>query len=241
MNLYELKTRFGFDSDKGGTYFMLYEQHLERVRAQPIDLLEVGIHKGGSLQLWAEYMPQARIHGVDLRLPDIPAHPRIRMEVADQSSKAQLDAAMARWGVQAFDVIVDDASHFGRMSARTFDILFRDHLKPGGVYFVEDWGTGYWPDWPDGDAVDASARPGAPDDARPFLPPFNRGKGDHLLKSHQSGMVGFVKGLIDLLSVEDMRPADPAHSLPNLWLEAIDFRPGIVAVRKRADAPAISG
>jgi hypothetical protein len=240
MTLYELKAKFGFDSDKGGEYFTLYQQHLEPIRHQAIDLLEVGIHKGGSLQLWAEYMPEARIHGVDLRLPDIPAHPRIHMEVADQSSKEQLGAAMARWGVRAFDVIVDDASHFGRMSARTFDILFRDHLKPGGVYFVEDWGTGYWPDWPDGEAVDTGPRPGALDDPRPLLPPFNKARGEHALKSHHAGMVGFVKSLIDLLSVDDIRQTKGGADVAALGLEAIDFRPGIVAVRKRADAPAIA-
>ena len=24
------------------------------------------------------------------------------------------------------------------------------HLRPGGLYIIEDWGCGYWPAWPDG-------------------------------------------------------------------------------------------
>ena len=56
-------------------------------------------------------------------------------------------------------------------------MLFTRWLKPGGVYVVEDWGTGYGPKWADG---------------APYAPDGTPG-------GHRAGMVGFVKELVDEL------------------------------------------
>ena len=58
-------------------------------------------------------------------------------------------------------------------------------LKPGGLYVVEDWQTAYWDDWPDGQRyqrLDISVLDG-------HIPPR--------VPSHENGMAGFVKYLID--------------------------------------------
>ena len=49
-----------------------------------------------------------------------------------------------------FDIIIDDASHIGEFTKRSFWYLFDHHLKPGGLYVIEDWLTGYVDNWPDG-------------------------------------------------------------------------------------------
>ena len=41
-----------------------------------------------------------------------------------------------------FDVIIDDGGHTNEMIYNSFDILFRDGLKPGGLYFIEDLHVG---------------------------------------------------------------------------------------------------
>ena len=51
---------------------------------------------------------------------------------------------------EGFDIIIDDASHFGDLTKIAFWHLFDNHLKPSGLYVIEDWGTGYWRDWTDG-------------------------------------------------------------------------------------------
>jgi spermidine synthase len=53
---------------------------------------------------------------------------------------------------EGFDIIIDDASHFGDLTKIAFWHLFDNHLKPSGLYVIEDWGTGYWSDWTDGKA-----------------------------------------------------------------------------------------
>jgi spermidine synthase len=47
---------------------------------------------------------------------------------------------------EGFDIIIDDASHFGDLTKIAFWHLFDNHLKPSGLYVIEDWGTGYWSD-----------------------------------------------------------------------------------------------
>ena len=51
---------------------------------------------------------------------------------------------------EGFDIIIDDASHFGDLTKIAFWHLLDNHLKPSGLYVIEDWGTGYWSDWPGG-------------------------------------------------------------------------------------------
>src|SRR5438309_8699047 len=48
---------------------------------------------------------------------------------------------------EGFDVIIDDCSHIGELTRISFWHLFEHHLKPGGLYVIEDWSTGYWDSW----------------------------------------------------------------------------------------------
>jgi hypothetical protein len=43
---------------------------------------------------------------------------------------------------EGFDIIIDDASHIGELTKTAFWHLFDNHLKPNGLYAIEDWGTG---------------------------------------------------------------------------------------------------
>jgi len=44
----------------------------------------------------------------------------------------------SRFGEAALDVVIDDASHLYTPSLATFEVLF-PRLRPGGLYFLEDW------------------------------------------------------------------------------------------------------
>ena len=52
---------------KPPTYLDVYEGLLAPFRGRPISLLELGVHSGHSLLLWREFLPDARIAGLDLR------------------------------------------------------------------------------------------------------------------------------------------------------------------------------
>ena len=49
---------------------------------------------------------------------------------------------------EAWDLIVDDASHFGALTAATFQLLW-PLVAPGGFYVVEDWMVGLPGVWPE--------------------------------------------------------------------------------------------
>jgi len=157
-------------SDKGPTFLALYDRFFEPLRDKPVRLLEMGVASGGSLRHWAKVFPKGEIVGLDLNPPEI-KHSRIRTVQGNQSDPAALDACG-----DTFDIVIDDCSHIGAVSRASFDHLF-PKVVSGGIYAIEDWGTGYWSNWSDG----AAFSPG-----------------------HYAGMVGFIKDLFDRVSVNDI-------------------------------------
>lgn len=49
-----------------------------------------------------------------------------------------------------FDVIIDDGSHKNKDIKATFDVLFNEALRPGGLYFIEDLQVSTNPPWMEG-------------------------------------------------------------------------------------------
>lgn len=217
MNLGEIKARHGFTTDKGNHYLEVYDEFFGKLKNNPIKLLEIGIFKGESLKLWSEYFQNGKIFGIDLNIPDVNFKENVFCAQADQASPTEIERALSGWGIDAFDIIIDDASHFGTLSAASFSTLFSSRLSAGGFYVVEDWGTGYWPDWPDGEALAASPL----GFQNPQYPPYDKTTGNHRVPSHTAGMAGFVKSLVDLVGAQE----------PGGISELV-IRPGIVVAQK---------
>lgn len=144
----ELFRIFESDTDvhKWHHYFDIYARHFERYRDRPITMLEIGVFRGGSLRMWKQYFhPDSTIVGIDIE-KSCQAH-----EIADQKVfvriGSQADAAFLA-GVNGefgpFDIILDDGSHKTHHQIVSFGALFRDALKDGGCYMVEDVHSNYW-------------------------------------------------------------------------------------------------
>jgi hypothetical protein len=211
-----------YDTDKSDEYLRNYERACYHLRDVPISLLEVGVNKGGSLLLWRDYFTRGEIFGVDLYPPAglSDSSGRIRVFQGDQGNTAQMDAIASKASPSGFDIIIDDASHIGSLTAATFQTLFYKHLKPGGFYSIEDWGTGYWESWSDG------SRPIYSD----LLQFENRG---NQFPSHQSGMVGLVKQLLDECALRDI--LHPKFGLPGSrrsYIRSIHFSNGLAIIEK---------
>lgn len=118
-------------------YSEFYEALFLNRRPAITSVLELGIYQGGSLLAWADYFPNAVIQGVDLVLPPI-SHPHVTMWAGDATDPAVLAGPIgAAPTVPAFDLIVDDASHFIGDQLRSLLELW-PHLTPGGFYVIED-------------------------------------------------------------------------------------------------------
>jgi hypothetical protein len=204
-----------YDTDKiKFSYLEIYDPILAPWVDKDVKLLEVGVHRGGSLKLWRDYFPRGTIVGIDRKLPEhFEREARIQVFEGKQQDPGFLSRVASTIAPEGFDIIIDDASHFADVTKLTFWHLFEHHLKPGGLYAIEDWGTGYLDDWPDGRRFN----PRLPilRRIRSLLPESLRKRIKAPFPCHAYGMVGFIKELVDEQGADSIaagRKAPPRRS-----------------------------
>lgn len=145
-----------YDTDKIKLrYLEVYDHILVPWIGKAITLLEIGVYRGGSLKLWRDYFPRGTVVGIDRKRPqDFRLGERIQIFEGSQADEEFLSKVANETAPGGFDIIIDDASHIGELTKTTFWHLFDHHLKPGGLYAIEDWGTGYLDDFSDGKKFD---------------------------------------------------------------------------------------
>lgn len=124
-------------------YLPIYERHFAPFRGKPVKILEIGVSKGGSLELWRKYFgPDAIIFGIDVD-PGCAtvADPPTQVRIGSQADEGFLESVIAEMGRP--DIIVDDGSHVAKHQLASFRALF-PLLKDGGLYMIEDTHTAYW-------------------------------------------------------------------------------------------------
>jgi SAM-dependent methyltransferase len=123
-------------------YIDAYEEALLPYKTSPVRLLEIGLGKGGSLQLWEKYFPNREIiFGVDINSDCLSfRNGRTDIIIGDQGDPLFLDRLKARTG--KLDIIIDDGSHRVDDQILTFRKLFPS-VRDGGLYIVEDMQTSY--------------------------------------------------------------------------------------------------
>ena len=127
---------------KWTNYFPAYEKHFSRFVNQSIVFWEIGVYKGGSLQLWKRYFgPFATIVGIDIN-PECKnvEENQIHVRIGDQSDTLFLQSVLEEFGPP--DVVLDDGSHVMEHVCKTWDYMY-DKISVNGVYFVEDLHTAY--------------------------------------------------------------------------------------------------
>ena len=131
-----------------------------------------------------------------------------------------------------FEVIIDDASHVGQLSARSLQALFIEHLRPGGLYIIEDWGTGYLPSWPDGGTPSAVIGIAELDSCATSSGQASDSSGNRM-PGHDAGMVGLVKRLVDHTSARTLGVYQPDRIDTLLPIEWMRVQDGLVILKKR--------
>jgi hypothetical protein len=225
-----------YDTDKSDRYLANYREAFAPLFDQEIALLELGIRSGGSLELWHDLFPRGRIAGLDVKPAQALDNERVTTYQGRQQDTALLDRIAEEIAPGGFDIVIDDASHVAQYARTTFWHVFQRHLKSGGIYVIEDWGTGYWSSWPDGGRYrgprqrvvrrlrsaiyggsellsGALARWEAVSRRVARVSPRAVGLlGLARYPSHEHGMVGFVKELIDQAALADI--TNPEHGTP---------------------------
>ncbi len=204
-------------------YYEIYEQALHDEGLAPKTILEIGVYQGESTKTLATRFPTAHIVALDLNLKEIDfsRHGNVHYLKCDQADSITLKSILNEHFPDGVDLVIEDASHIGHLSRLTFNCVF-PYVSSGGLYIVEDWGTGYWETWIDGEQFTECEVPASVERIAKRI------------SSHQSGMVGFVKSLVDYTAVDDIASdrAVAATSAARLVLAAGRF-PSLRKVAER--------
>ena len=135
--------KYGTDKFSCHSYNDFYDELFDGKRSAPLDILEVGVHQGGSVRLWQDYLTEAKIYGVDIKPIDAIMSDGCSNRVTLVSHDMYDDRGMSNVtytflnGFKGFDVVVDDGSHILRDQIYALK-WFPQMLKPGGILVIED-------------------------------------------------------------------------------------------------------
>lgn len=118
------------------TYQYVYDDLLSHYdRYAPIDILESGIERGGSLSAWKEYFPNARVTGVDIVDSRLEEFKRGDVDFVIGDIKTYEPN-------RKFDLIIEDGNH-SNLDLMWCATNLVKHLKDFGVLCIEDVQEGF--------------------------------------------------------------------------------------------------
>ena len=129
---------------KWSNYGPIYDKHFAPFREQNINILEIGVLRGGSMRIWEKYFPKANIFGIDINEECLQYQSdRTKIFIGDQSDVSFLRNVKAK--IPKIDILIDDGSHRAKDQKITFEEMYY-HVRKPGVYLIEDIELNYWLD-----------------------------------------------------------------------------------------------
>ena len=126
-----------FDTDKYSLGYIdgFYNRLFNPLKSKPINFLEIGTFKGGSIKLWREFFhPDSKINCMDVlycqNLKDVEGINQI-------ICNAYLKESADQFKDEELDIIVDDGPHTLDSFVSLID-LYYSKLKDGGILVIED-------------------------------------------------------------------------------------------------------
>ncbi len=130
--------------EKYAHYFEIYDRHFQKFRNTECVVVEVGVFRGASLQMWKDYFgSKAQIIGIDI--DEVAAQyeeEQVTIEIGSQSDRKFWKVFKEKY--PKVDILIDDGGHTMEQQIVTFEEMFH-HLSEEGVYLCEDLHTSYWP------------------------------------------------------------------------------------------------
>jgi hypothetical protein len=195
------------------TYLAVYERYLRQRRFRRLTLLELGVYRGASLQMWRSYFPRATVIGLDVDPHAAERAPDFQIYIGSQEDPELLNRIADEH--PTLEVVIDDASHINRLTFASFEVLF-PRLRSGGLYIIEDLApTAYGRDWPGAEERNVDGAWGTAWPGMEYGPPVS------LLDNHKADIEAFRNRLAydcDLGPWDDAVPGDVAflHQWPSL-------------------------
>jgi len=135
-------------SDKYQNYYKLYNTVQQLIKKKKIKkVLEIGVgghdldyQGGGSLRGLSYFFTKAKVYGIDLMEKKFLDSSKIKTFIGSQNDSIFLNKFGKENG--AFDIIIDDGSHFVNHQFKTFHNLYK-YLNNDGIYILEDLSGSY--------------------------------------------------------------------------------------------------
>lgn len=153
-NMCRVMTQCG--SDKGHrwhNYTTVYSALFDAYRDRPLRIFELGIgtqnpqvpchmpanaRPGASLRGWRELFPRALVCGADIDRSALFQEDRIHTFYCDQLDRASIRELWSQPDLQGgADIIIEDGLHTFEANVSFLEGSL-DHLRPGGIYVIED-------------------------------------------------------------------------------------------------------
>lgn len=143
--LYDLGFKYQNDKVTYHRYDLIYSKFFSEFQYKNISMLEIGLGTyqdgtGYSRNMWKEFFPNSKVHVMDINYE---FEDEIGVVIkGDQSNINDLRNVGNICG--HLDLVVDDGSHHPEHQIKTFEFLFNNNLKMGGLYIIEDIECSYW-------------------------------------------------------------------------------------------------
>lgn len=152
MNIFEdfFYNRVHRNMHKWTHYLPIYNKEFSHLIGKDVKILEIGVKKGGSLDMWAYvFGDKSNIVGVDIdqECKNLERN-NIKIEIGSQNDSTFLNDISKKYG--KFDIIIDDGSHYNKDQKYTLNYAFENLLNDHGIYLVEDCHTSYYNFYTDG-------------------------------------------------------------------------------------------
>ncbi|MCI9489913.1 MAG: class I SAM-dependent methyltransferase [Dorea sp.] len=126
-------------------YFEAYERFFMKYKNKDLSILEIGVFKGGSLQMWKNYFEgpcnKVMVYGIDIN-PECKKleEDNIKIFIGSQEDRDFLHKVKEEIG--KVDILIDDGGHTMNQQIVSFEELF-DLVDDNGIYLCEDLHTSY--------------------------------------------------------------------------------------------------
>ncbi|MBG0792632.1 class I SAM-dependent methyltransferase [Methylocystis sp. H62] len=170
-------------------YLPIYDSLLGCYRQADVRVLEIGVSKGGSLDMWRKFLgDRATIFGVDNNPECAPLDTQTGpVRIGSQDDVDFLLSVVKEMG--GLDIVLDDGSHIACHQRASFETLW-PLISEGGLYIVEDTHTAYWPQFEGGLR------------RRGTIIEYFKNKVDHMHKHYQAGGSNTPEAMTDIESVQ---------------------------------------
>ena len=142
MSLIEIVDNTRTDKNTTHSYLPLYQRLLMKKKETALNVLEIGIYKGGSIKLWNDFFINANVYALDIMSihyvwEGIRDNDKIKLYTSIDAYDHAFFVSNFLYKNIKFDLLLDDGPHTLE-SMKQFVKLYSQIMKDDGILIIED-------------------------------------------------------------------------------------------------------